>query len=142
MCNFFRKDCFLILVSFWTFYYTIVYLKWITFVMNFERKKLFHFQNSRPYVLHKKVAQKILSKFTCNLIKKETPAHVYFVNLAKLFKSFFLQNSCEWLVLDFAQFYKSHSIIYFIKRNSKKGNYYFLNVFNRISASENYRQKK
>ena len=25
MCNFFRKNCFLILVSFWPFYYTIVY---------------------------------------------------------------------------------------------------------------------
>ena len=25
MCNFFRKNCFLILVSFWPFYYTVVY---------------------------------------------------------------------------------------------------------------------
>ena len=64
------------------------------------------------------------------------------MNLAKFFKKPILQNTCEWLVLDFAQFYMSHSIIHFIKRNSKKGNYYFLNVFNRISTSENYHQKK
>ena len=44
--------------------------------------------------------------------------------------------------VDFEQFYISHSIIHFIKRNSKKGDYYFLNVFNRISTSENYRQRK
>ena len=44
--------------------------------------------------------------------------------------------------VDFEQFYISHSIIHFIKRNSKKGDYYFLNVFNRTSTSENYRQKK
>ena len=51
------------------------------------------------------------------------------------------QNSCKWLVLDFG-FYMSHFIHYFIKQNSKKGNYYFLNVFNRISTTENYYQNK
>ena len=64
------------------------------------------------------------------------------MNLVKFFKKPILQNTCEWLVLDFAQFYMSHSIIYFIKRNSKKGHYDFFNVFNRISTSENYHQKK
>ena len=36
----------------------------------------------------------------------------------------------------------SHSINRFIKRNRKKGNYYFLNIFNRISTLKNCRQKK
>ena len=57
------------------------------------------------------------------------------VNLAKFFKKPILQNIYKWLFLDFAQFYMSRSIIYFIKRNSRKRNYYLLNVFNRISTS-------
>ena len=87
-------------------------------------------------MFYKKVAHKILSKFTCNLIKKETATQAYVCE----FSEHIWQNTCKWLVLDFAQFYMSHSIIYFIKRNSKKWNYYFLNVFNRTSISENYRQ--
>ena len=82
-------------------------------------------------MFYKKVAHKILSKFTCNLIKKETATQAYFSE----FSEHIWQNTCKWLVLDFAQFYMSHSIIYFIKWNSKKGNYYFLNVFSRISTS-------
>ena len=96
-------------------------------------------------MFYKKASHKILSKFTCNLIEKETPTQVHrciSVNLVKFFKKPILQNTYEWLVLDFAQFYIPDSIIYFIKRNSKKENYYFLNVFNRLSTSENYRQKK
>ena len=84
----------------------------------------------------------MLPKFTCNLIIKETPTQLYFCEFSKFFKKPILQNTCKWMVLDFEQFYMSHSIIYFIKRDSKKGNYYFLNVFNRTSTSENYRQKK
>ena len=76
------------------------------------------------------------------LIKKRLRRRCISVNLAKFLKNPILQNTCKWLVLDFEQFCMSHSIIHFIKRNSKKGNYYFLNVFNRISTSENYRQKK
>ena len=52
-----------------------------------------------------------------------------------------LQNTCKWLVLDFAHFHMSHSINHFLKWNIKKGNYYFLNIFNSISTSEKYRQK-
>ena len=35
------------------------------------------------------------------------------------------QNTCKWLYLNFKQFYMSHSIIHFIKRSNKKGNYFF-----------------
>ena len=56
------------------------------------------------------------------------------VNLAKFYKKTFSRNTCKWLVLDFTQLYMSHSIIYFIKRNSKKRNYDFLNAFNSIST--------
>ena len=69
------------------------------------------------------------------LLKKRLLHKCISVNLAKFLKKPILQNTCKWLVLDFAQFYMSHSIIYFIKWNSKKGNYYFLNVFSRISTS-------
>ena len=81
----------------------------------------------------RKIAHKILSKLTYNVIVKETPKQAYFCDLAN-FKNnlqIILQNNCKWLVLDFEQFYMSHSIIHFIKQNSKKGNYYFLNVLNR-----------
>ena len=74
-------------------------------------------------MFYKKASHKILSKFTCNLIEKETPTQVHrciSVNLVKFFKKPILQNTYEWLVLDFAQFYIPHSIIYLIKRNSKK----------------------
>ena len=47
-------------------------------------------------------------------------------------------NGWFWILNSF-QFYMSHSIIHLIYRNSKKRNNYFLNVFNRISTSENYR---
>ena len=90
----------------------------------------------------KKLRIKFCQSSLATLLKKRFGHRWISVNLAKFFKKPILQNTCEWLVLDFAQFYMSHSIIYFIKRNSKKGNYYFLNVFNRISTSENYRQKK
>ena len=41
-------------------------------------------------MFYKNVADKILSKFTCNLIKKETPTQVYFCDLAKFFKKTYL----------------------------------------------------
>ena len=41
-----------------------------------------------------------------------------------------------------ARFSNTQSIIYFIKQNSQKGNYYSLVVFSRISISQNYGQKK
>ena len=81
-----------------------------------------------------------MSNFTCNLSMKETLTQLYFCEFSKFLKIF--QKTCKCLVLDFEQFYISHSIIHFIKGNNKKGNYYFMNVFNRISASENYHQKK
>ena len=83
-----------------------------------------------------------MSKFTCNLVKKKRlQQRCISLDLPKFFQKVILQNTCEWLVFDFAQFYRCHSIIYLIKGNSKKGNYCFLNVFNRISTSENYHQK-
>ena len=69
----------------------------------------------------RKITNKILPKFTCNLMIKETPTQVYFCEFSKVLKKIILQNTCKWLVLDFEQFYMSHSIIHFIKRNSKKG---------------------
>ena len=83
-----------------------------------------------------------MPKLTCNLIIIETPTQVYFCEFSKFLKKPILQNTCKFLVLDFEQFYMSHSIIHFIKVTSKKVNYYLSNVFNRISTSENYRQKK
>ena len=66
-----------------------------------------------------KIAHKILRKFTCNVIIKETPTQVSFCEFSKVFKKYILQNTCIWIVLDFQQFYMSHSIIDFITRNSK-----------------------
>ena len=96
--------------------------------MKFERKKQSFSEAVVGNCSMRKIALKILPKFTCNLIVKETPTLVFSVNLEHL------KNTCKWLVLDFEQFYMSHSIIHFTKRNSKKGNFYLLNVFNRISA--------
>ena len=90
----------------------------------------------------KKLRVKFCQNSLATLLKKRLRHRCIFVNLAKICKNAVLQNNCKWLVLDFAQFYMSHSIIYFIKRIIKKRNFYFLNVFNRISTSENYRQKK
>ena len=71
--------------------------------------------------------KKLLIKFSqtslWNLIKKETPIKIVSVNLVKFLKTPILQETCKWLVLDFAQFYMSHSIIHFISLDSKKGNY-------------------
>ena len=89
----------------------------------------------------KKLRIKFCQSSLPTLFKKRFWNRCISVNLAKFFKKPILQNTCEWLVLDFAQFYISYSIIYFIKRNSKKGNFHFLIVFNRISTSENYRKK-
>ena len=86
--------------------------------------------------------ESFLPKLTCSLIIKETQTQVFSVNLSNFLTKPILQNTCKSLVLDFEQFYMSHFIIHFIKRNSKKGNYYILNVFNKISTSKNYRQKK
>ena len=66
------------------------------------------------------------------LIKRRLRRRCISINLTKFLKNLILQNT------DVEQFYMSHFIIYFIMRNSKKGNYYFLNVFNRISTSNNY----
>ena len=82
-----------------------------------------------------KVAQKILSKFTRNLIKRENRVQVYFCEFSEILKKAILQNTCKRPALDFAHSCMSYSIIHFIKKNRKKGNY-FLNVFNRISTSE------
>ena len=73
-------------------------------------------------------------------IKKETLTQVYFGELSKILKKSILKRTRKWLVLDFAQM--PHLISHIIKRISKKGNHYCLNVFNRISTSENYRKKK
>ena len=66
--------------------------------------------------------KKLLIKFSqtslWNLIKKETPIKIVSVNLVKFLKTPILQETCKWLVLDFAQFYMSHSIIHFINWNS------------------------
>ena len=71
----------------------------------------------------KKLRIKFCQSSLATLLKKRFGHRWISVNLSKFFKKPILQNTCEWLVLDFAQFYMSHSIIYFIKRNSKKGNY-------------------
>ena len=91
-------------------------------------------------MFYKTVAHKFLSKFTCNLIKKETATLVYFCKFSEILENN-LQKTSKWLLVDFAQFYMSHSIIHFINQNRKKENY-FLNASNRISALENYHQKK
>ena len=64
----------------------------VTFIMKFERKKVFHFQKQSPVkkVVHKvfyeKVVHKILSKFTCNVVNKETPTQVYFCEFSQILK--------------------------------------------------------
>ena len=97
-------------------------------------------------VVSKCSMKKLLIKFSqsslATLLKKRLRHRYISVNLAKFLKSPTLQKTCKWLVLDFVQFYTSHSLIHFINRNSKNGNYYFFNVLNRILTSENYRQKK
>ena len=89
----------------------------------------------------KKLRIKFCQSSLPTLFKKRFWNRCISVNLAKFFKKPILQNTCEWLVLDFAQFYISYSIIYFIKRNSKKGNFYFLIVFNRISNRRTIEKK-
>ena len=86
----------------------------------------------------KKLRIKLYQSSLAALLKKRL--RCISVNLAKFFEKHILQNTCKWL--DFPPFYISHSIDYFIQRNNKKGNCYFLNAFNRISTSESYRQKK
>ena len=73
----------------------------------------------------RKIAHKYLPKFTCNLIMKESHTQVDICEFSRFLKKPILQNTCKMLVLDFEQFYMSHSIIHFIKRNSKKVNNYF-----------------
>ena len=90
----------------------------------------------------KKLLIKFCQSSLATSLKKETLRQVYFCEFCKIPKKNILQNIYKWLILDFAHFHTSHSIYHFIKRNSKKGNYYFLNIFNRISTSKNYRQKK
>ena len=51
--------------------------------MNFERKT-FIFRSSHPQVFYKKVAHNNLSKFTCNLFKKETPTQVNFCEFSEI----------------------------------------------------------
>ena len=144
MRNFFRKNFFL--VSFWPFYILKVWKK-SSLKISYLYYKFWTSKVSEE-VVHKCPINKLLVTFCqsslATLIKKRLRHRCISVNLAKFLKSLILQKNCKWLVLDFAQFYTSHSIIHFIiiKRNSKKGNSYFLNVFNRISASENCRQKK
>ena len=54
------------------------------------------------------------------LFKKRLRHRCFSVNLAKFLKTPILQNTYKWLVLDFAQFYMRHSVIYFINRNSNQ----------------------
>ena len=71
-------------------------------------------------MLYKKVAHKILSKFTCNVIKNEAPTQVYFCEFSEFFLKAYLAEHLRMTGSGFTQFYMSHSIIYFIKWNSKK----------------------
>ena len=59
----------------------------------------------------KKFRKKFCQNSLATLLKKRLRHTCIFVNLAKFFKKT-LQNTCEWLVLDFAQFYMSQSIIH------------------------------
>ena len=68
---------------------------------------------------------KFCQSLLADLLKKRLRQRCIPVNLAKFFKKPIFQNTCKWLVLDFALFYMSHSIIYLIKRKGKKTNYYF-----------------
>ena len=89
----------------------------------------------------KELRIKFCQNSLATLFKKRTPTQVYFREFSEiLLKNLFYRtpgNGWFWIL----QFYLFHSIICFIKVNSKKGNYYFLNVFNRISAPDNYCQK-
>ena len=96
-------------------------------------------------VAHKCSIKELRIKFCQNSLatffKKRTPTQVYFREFSEiLLKTLSCRTSANgwfWIL----QVYMSHSIICFIKWNSKKGNYYFLNIFNRILAPDNYRQK-
>ena len=64
----------------------------MTFLINFEREKVFHFQKQSP-LKKKKVAHKILLKYTCNPTKKETPTQVCFCEFSEiLLKTYLAEN--------------------------------------------------
>ena len=71
MWNFFRKNCFLIVSQQFT-------ENELPLISILNERRSFIFRSSHPQVFYKKVSHKILSKFTCNLIKEETPTQVYF----------------------------------------------------------------
>ena len=71
MWNFFRKNCFLIVSQQFT-------ENELPLLSILNERRSFIFRSSHPQVFYKKVSHKILSKFTCNLIKEETPTQVYF----------------------------------------------------------------
>ena len=97
-------------------------------------------------VIRKCSLKNLLMKFCqsslATLLKKRLWHMCMSVNLAKFFEKQSCRTPAKGWFWNFAQFYMSHSTIYFINWNSKKGDYYFLNVFNRISTLENYSQKK
>ena len=49
----------------------------------------------------KKLLIKFLSKFTCNLIKKETPTHVYFCEFSKILKRTYLEEYLQMVGSEF-----------------------------------------
>ena len=139
---FLRKNCLLILVVFLAILYILSLEKWFTqnqlpllWILN--EIKSFNFRSSRPGLFYKKTFQKILWA----LLKKRLWNRCNLWNLKKDLSCGTPANGWFWILHSFKS-YMSHSIIHFINRNSKKWNYYVLNVFNSISTLENYRQKK
>ena len=75
----------------WAILYILSLEKYFTknqlpLLKNLNKRKSFVVRNSRSLVFYKKVGHKILSKFTCNLIKKETPTQVYLCEFSEILK--------------------------------------------------------
>ena len=112
MRSFFRKSCFLILVSLWSFYYTIVYLLKMNYLYyQFWTKESLSFSEMVACKCSiKKLRIKFYQSSLAALLKKRL--RCISVNLAKFFEKHILQNTCEWL--DFA------SLLLFVKFSSEE----------------------
>ena len=85
-----------------------------TFVRKYFMKKVFlkMLQNSQKTLMLESHFNKVVGLYICNFIKKETPAQVFPMNLAKFLRTLVLKNICECLLLRF-QYRSSRSQVLF-----------------------------
>ena len=88
-------------------------------------------------MFYKNVVHKILSNFARNLTKKEPPTQMYFCEFSETLKNTYLAGDLQMAGSGFC------TVLYVSFHNSfHQLEQHFLNVFSRISISENYCQKK